>query len=86
MTRASLGWVVAGIVTVLACTLGAMQQQGEVGRYQLMEGRYQIITATVTVDCVAVWRIDTVTGDVVQFTAVDTDKKTGSGWVKVRDM
>ena len=38
MKKQSLGWIVAGIVTVLGCTMGAMQQQSAVGRWQVVVG------------------------------------------------
>jgi hypothetical protein len=85
MKRLSLGWAVAGIVTVLACTLGAMQQQGGVGRYQLIEGRYEIIGKEALASAVTVWRIDTVTGEAVYFASQVGGNAPGSGWVKVRD-
>jgi hypothetical protein len=45
MKRESLGWIVAGIVTVLTCTLGAMQRPGgEIGRYQVVPGKSLVDT------------------------------------------
>jgi len=86
MKREMMGWVVAGIVTVLTCTLGAMQQGG-VGRYQLVEGQFRIITKNDSVDSTTLWRIDTVTGDAVMFQAHTTDGPSrGVGWVPVRDV
>lgn len=85
MTRESLGWFVAGAVAVLTCTLGAMQQQGTVGRFQLVEGRYQVIGKTAVVDAVTVWRIDTVTGETVSYSAVTSGDHPGVGWKLVTD-
>lgn len=69
MKSSYAGWVVAGLLLVLICTVGAMQQQGQVGRYQLVHGRYQFIDGVkgtnVTTD--AVFRIDTVTGETRRF-------------------
>jgi hypothetical protein len=87
MTRESLGWVVAGVVVTLVCTLGAMQREGQVGRYQLVEGRYTIVTQkTLTAtEAVCTWRIDTVTGETVMFQSLVGGKDAGSGWMPVRD-
>lgn len=85
MKRDSLGWIVAGVVTVLTCTLGAMQQQGEVGRYQLFEGRHQHVGEKATVDVVSVWRIDTVTGNVDMYRSASGGMAPGNGWVQVSD-
>jgi len=85
MKRESLGWFVAGAVIVLACTLGAMQQQGSVGRFQLVEGKYQVVGKNTVVDCVAVWRIDTVTGEAVKHQVVNAGDHPGAGWVAVTD-
>lgn len=38
MKRESLGWIVAGAVVVMFCTLGAMQQASRVGRFQIVIG------------------------------------------------
>ena len=87
MKRESLGWFVAGAVIVLTCTLGAMQQQGgQVGRYQLLEGSYQMTTPKNTFDCTTVWRIDTVNGDTVRFAWGSDDTGRFIGWVKVEDV
>lgn len=80
MTRDSLGWFVAVAVILLTCTLGAMQQQGAVGRYQLVEGKYQIVGRNAVVDAVAVWRIDTVTGETVCYSCVTAGDHQGVGW------
>jgi hypothetical protein len=86
MKRESLGWVVAGIVAVLVCTLGAMQREGQVGRYQLVEGRFHIIEPGKVTEFATVWRIDTVTGDVVSYHEVSLgDEKDSSGWLRVDD-
>lgn len=88
MKREMMGWVVAGIVAVLTCTLGAMQQQqAPVGRYQLVESRFRIITKNDSVDSTTLWRIDTVTGDAMMFQANATDGPSrGIGWVPVKDV
>lgn len=88
MTRDSLGWFVAGAMGVLACTLGAVQQQrGDVGRYQLVEGRYQIVGNGAATEAVTVWRIDTVTGDTSRFTATTEGGKYREWWTsKVPDL
>jgi hypothetical protein len=73
MKRESFGWVVAGIIAVLCCTLGAMQQQVQVGRFQLMEGRYQVWSLSGSggpAENVDVWRIDTATGAVSKYTVM----------------
>ena len=85
MKRGSLGWFVAGALAVLVCTLGAMQQQGSVGRFQLVEGKYQIFGKNNVVDAVAVWRIDTVTGEAVVYQVLNAGDHPGVGWVKVTD-
>ena len=83
MSRESLGWFVAGALAVLVCTLGAMQQQGGVGRFQLVEGKYQIVGETSVIDAVSTWRIDTVTGEVSEYRSVTAGKRPGVGWVRV---
>jgi hypothetical protein len=84
MKRESLGWFVAGAVIVLTCTLGAMQQQGSVGRFQLVDGTYEIIGEKGKVACPTVWRIDTVTGEAVQYLAsIDENGKHKAGWTPV---
>ena len=85
MKRESLGWFVAGAMIVLTCSLGAMQQQGSVGRFQLFEGTYQIVGEAELVDTPAVWRIDTVTGETAQMLATWKDGKSSAGWVYVSD-
>jgi hypothetical protein len=85
MKRESLGWFVAGALAVLVCTLGAMQQQGSVGRFQLVEGKYQIVGKERVVDTVAVWRIDTVTGETVCYGSVIDGDHPRAGWVDVTD-
>jgi hypothetical protein len=41
MKREYVGWIVAGAVVVMFCTLGAMQQaDGPVGKYQMVSGVY----------------------------------------------
>jgi hypothetical protein len=83
VTREWLGWFVAGIVAVLVCTLGAMQREGQVGRYQLVEGRYTVVTPRNTIEATSVWRIDTTTGDVVMFQSRVDGENTTSGWMGV---
>jgi hypothetical protein len=87
MTRGSLGWIVAGVVVVLSCTLGAMQQEGAVGRYQLFEGRSELIAGATgkVLEQVSVWRIDTVNGRVDRYTAVVGGPNEGFGWQSVGD-
>ena len=85
MKRESLGWFVAGALAVLICTLGAMQQQGGVGRFQLLAGTYQINFKNTFVDVPGVWRIDTVTGETVQYLAVDNNGQPQKGWQSVTD-
>ena len=85
MKRESLGWFVAGAMIVLTCTLGAMQQQGGVGRFQLIEGRSQVRTKVAIVDAVTVWRIDTVTGEADMFQFASGGDDAGIGWLKVPD-
>jgi hypothetical protein len=85
MKRESLGWFVAGAMIVLTCTLGAMQQQGSVGRFQLVEGKYQIVGKEKIVDGVSVWRIDTVTGETVYYHSVIVGDDPGVGWREVID-
>ena len=86
MKRESLGWFVAGAVTVLACTLGAMQQQGAVGRWQLIEGKYTIIGKNAVTEVVTVWRIDTVTGKADTYSSVQAGDNPGVGWMPVTDL
>ena len=38
MKRESLRWIVAGMVVVMVCTLGAMQQAPRAGRFQIVNG------------------------------------------------
>lgn len=40
MKTSYAGWVVAGVLLVLVCTLGAMQQRGQVGRFQMVIGEW----------------------------------------------
>lgn len=85
MKRESLGWFVAGAVIVLTCTLGAMQQQGGVGRFQIVEGTFQMTSAKEggigLLDVPTVWRIDTVTGEAVMyFATIDKDGTERTGW------
>lgn len=84
MKRESLGWFVAGGIAVLACTLGAMQQQGSVGRFQLLSGEYTVhFPDKGNTPVAAVWRIDTITGDTVRFHwSVNADEIL-VGWVPV---
>ena len=83
MKRESLGWFVAGAMIVLTCSLGAMQQGGQVGRYQLFEGNCRMITEKGNFDCPTVWRIDTVSGDTVRFFFLHENDKQHVGWVKI---
>ncbi len=64
MRREVSGWIVAGIVTVLACTLGAMQQESSAtGRYQVANGVCETIRKDGTRDSVSVvLLVDTATG------------------------
>ena len=78
MKRESLGWFVAGAVIVLTCTLGAMQQQGGVGRFQLFEGRHLALADNTSIVFETVWRIDTETGETLYFVA-DPGAKNGIG-------
>jgi hypothetical protein len=83
MKREWLGWAVAGIVVLLTCTLGAMQQGGA-GRYQLVQGWYHIVGQDIS-EYPTVWRIDTVTGDVVMYQSIVAGNGAGIGWRPVRD-
>lgn len=85
MRSSYAGWVVAGVLMMLICTVGAMQQQGGVGRFQLLQGQYEIIGGQQTVPAVTVWRIDTVTGETVMYVAVNYPNESGFGWQKVGD-
>jgi hypothetical protein len=69
MKREFLGWIVAGAVVVLSCTLGAMQPQGQVGRYQLAQGRFPVIDFVGARQTFrdGFFRIDTQTGDVQEY-------------------
>ena len=70
MKREFIGWIVAGAVVLLFCTLGAMQPQGQVGRYQLAQGRYLIFDPTGQGRAEyadSFFRIDTQTGDVQEY-------------------
>jgi hypothetical protein len=59
MRTSYAGWVVAGVLLVLICTVGAMQQQGQVGRWQLVIGEWE--NKDGARQCVAV-AVDTTTG------------------------
>lgn len=69
----------AGVVTV--CSLGAMQQQCSVSRFQLFEGAYLICGEDALVNTPSVWRIDTVTGETVKYFLADKR----NGWARVSD-
>ena len=87
MKRESLGWFVAGAVIVLTCTLGAMQQQGSVGRFQLFKGECTFHDGDKgNTEVATVWRIDTVTGDTVMFHWSANDLTTIVGWMTVEDV
>lgn len=70
MKREHLGWIVAALLVVVVAA-GAMQQQGQVGRYQLFQGRYDITAGEPgddrREDAEALFRIDTQTGEVCRF-------------------
>lgn len=85
MKREAAGWFVAGVM--LVCIMGAMQQgeRSEVGRYQLVEGHFQIRAADgATVDGVTVWRIDTSTGETVEYVCSPGLKSIG--WMLVKNV
>lgn len=50
MKSSYAGWVVAGLLLVLICTVGAMQQQGQVGRWQVVIGQWEGKDVAVAVD------------------------------------
>ena len=91
MKRESLGWFVAGALAVLACTLGAMQQrEGQVARYQLIEGQYDNATEGAISKRVSVFRIDTVTGATDKYMWATTQLGNGKlghieGWFHVKE-
>ena len=87
MKRESLGWIVAGLITVLACTAGAMQQQqGQVGRYQLMTGRETTVSDASSTETSNIYRIDTATGDCWKYLTLVTKEKTVTGWLRLFDV
>jgi hypothetical protein len=84
MKRWYAGWVFAVVVFTLACSLGAMQQpQGQVGRYQLMQGQVEVVGEGATANFNVVFRIDTVTGDTLEYKAVVEGENAGIGWIPV---
>jgi|688.fasta_scaffold317137_2 hypothetical protein len=87
MKRESLGWVVAGLIIVLVCTVGAMQQQqGQVGRYQLMTGRETIVGDASSTEQSHIYRIDTATGECWQYMSLVTKEKPVTGWLRLFDI
>jgi hypothetical protein len=87
MNREKLGWVVAAVVVLTTCTLGAMQQQdqqGQVGRYKLVECQTEIVGDGAVAKKVAVFRIDTATGATVEYVAL-AGKDGGSGWMPINN-
>ncbi len=76
----SLGWFAAGALSVLVCTLVAMHLQGQVGRYQLVEGHYRVYGEKQFADAVSVFRIDTATGETSMFGVSIGGENEGWGW------
>lgn len=55
MKTSYAGWVVAGVLLVLIFAVGAMQQQGQVGRWQVVVGEWEGKSQAVMVDTVTGW-------------------------------
>jgi hypothetical protein len=82
MNRERLGWVVACLLAAV-CAAGAMQPQGRDGRYQLVPARVKIVGQQAVVDVDTVFRIDTVTGETVEF--MNGPGIEGTWWAPVSD-
>lgn len=83
MNREYMGWVVAAVVIAVVCTMGAVQQQGEVGRYQVVFGEHTLVaSAEVSADYRHAVRVDTATG---QTSLLVMFKGDGYRWVPIGD-
>lgn len=81
MKSSYAGWVVAGLLLVLICTVGAMQQQGQVGRYQLVQGRYWVSGGeNPGMSPEQLLLFDTATGDTRAFYVSFTGESSVMGW------
>lgn len=79
MKRESLGWFVAGVLTVLSCTLGAMQQQQDaVGRWQLT-----VLRDETREKDFALLRFDTATGETRVWDPVTPRDRALPAWIRI---
>jgi hypothetical protein len=85
MKRWYAGWAAAGVVVLLVCALGAMQQPRQAGRYQVVIGEWTLVAdGGQAKNLGVVVRIDTDTGhsDRMSF-----DDKTGRHrWLPIDDV
>jgi hypothetical protein len=85
MTRGSL-LAIGGIVLAAVLALGAAPERGETGRYQLLESHYKFLSVNGNGEVLqALFRIDTVTGNVDRLEVVPIGQATRYHWQRISE-
>jgi hypothetical protein len=90
MNRSNAGWVVAGVVALLAIALGAAAPESQVGRFQIISATAKFsgmqgnnIANAVSVDMPEVFLLDSKTGQAWTYVSVVHDNNSHTVWAPV---
>jgi hypothetical protein len=90
MNRSNAGWVVAGVVALLAVAVGAAAPESQVGRFQIISATAKLtglqgdaIAAVVDVDRPEVFLLDSKTGQAWAYVHVVHDNNAHTFWSPV---